>query len=78
MGSSVLGACGCLCKGEYTCCFSSFACTDTALAPRPNVRALTNLSSPTISCNIYPATWDYFHANSLEKDFPRAAYDCTR
>lgn len=77
IGRSVLGMCVIMCKCEYTCCFS-FACTDIALGLLQYTRALTNCSRPTISCNIYPVTWDYFHANGSEKDFPRATYDCTR
>lgn len=65
----------CLCKCEDTCYFSSLTCTDISLAPRQDMHAFTNLP---ISCNIYPVTWDYFHANGSEKDFPRATYDRTR
>lgn len=71
MGSSVLGVCVCLCEYEDMRCSSSIV----SLAPR---HAFPNRSRPTISCNIYPVTWDYFPANGSEKDFPRATYDRTR
>lgn len=74
-----MSVCVCLCKCEDTCYFSSLASTDISLAPGQTTLALTNRFRRAISCNIYPVTRDYFHANGSEKkDFPRATYDLTR